>query len=64
MSLENGSLMQAKNTWPREVIFGSPGGFCAGVDRAVDSYREFVQTFPAGTVYSVGEPAHNPHVIH
>lgn len=48
--------------WPSKVIYGSPGGFCPGVDRSVSAYDQFVEANPGEVIYSVGEPAHNPYV--
>ena len=47
-------------SWPKKIYIG--GGMCAGVVRAQEAYRDFTRTHERGTVYSVGEPAHNPHV--
>lgn len=66
MSLELGRTTEAREIpeiWPKTVTYGSPGGFCAGVDRAVDAYRDFAEKYPNEQLYSVGVPAHNPHVI-
>lgn len=49
-------------SWPGVVKYGVPGGFCAGVERSVDAYRDFVNKHQGNAVYSVGKPAHNSHV--
>ncbi len=53
---------ETSRPWPKVVKVGLPGGFCAGVERSVNAYRNFVASHPKGSVYSVGEPAHNPYV--
>jgi 4-hydroxy-3-methylbut-2-en-1-yl diphosphate reductase len=51
-----------QSQWPQRIVYGEPGGFCAGLVRSVEAYRNFTDT-PDEVVYSVGEPAHNPYVI-
>ncbi len=63
MSFEASVAVEAARPWPKVVKIGLPGGFCAGVERSVQASRRFVETHPEGTVFFVGTPAHNPHVI-
>lgn len=62
MSAENPATLDTELSkhFPKQLYVG--GGMCAGVVRARDFYREFAKDHPRGTVYSVGQPAHNPHV--
>jgi 4-hydroxy-3-methylbut-2-enyl diphosphate reductase len=55
-------MIEQKRDWPK-VIVGRPCGYCVGVERAVEAYQNFVDTHEQGTVYSVGEPAHNPILV-
>ena len=45
------------------IFEAQPLGLCAGVVRAVNAYDSFVRENPGETIYSVGEPAHNTHII-
>ena len=62
MSLEASVVTEVARPWPKVVKYGLPGGFCAGVERSVKAYRDFVANHPNRRIYSVGEPAHNPYV--
>jgi 4-hydroxy-3-methylbut-2-en-1-yl diphosphate reductase len=53
---------QVSKNWPN-VVVGRPSGCCAGVERAILAYQELIDSNPTETVYSVGEPAHNPVII-
>lgn len=45
------------------VIEGFPRGLCAGVKRALAGYDMMISDAGGEPVYSVGEPAHNTHII-
>ena len=56
--------------WPSKVLVSNPHGFCAGVVRSIDGYRQAAADFKAAKeldpnleLYSIGQPAHNPDVI-
>jgi 4-hydroxy-3-methylbut-2-enyl diphosphate reductase len=55
-------MKESDRIWPN-VIVGRPFGYCVGVARAVEAYESFVDAHQKGTVYSVGEPAHNPILV-
>lgn len=47
---------------PTNIILAEPRGFCAGVKRSIEAYRETLDSNPGKKIYSVGEPAHNNRV--
>jgi 4-hydroxy-3-methylbut-2-enyl diphosphate reductase len=47
---------------PRKLVLASPRGYCAGVDRAVDTVRRALEHFGA-PVYVRKEIVHNAHVV-
>lgn len=58
------SLTEAASSSQQNAIFeAQPLGLCAGVIRAVKAYDDFVQANPGDIIFSVGEPAHNTHII-
>lgn len=46
-----------------QIIEGFPRGLCAGVKRALVGYDAMIADANGGFVYSVGEPAHNTHIV-
>lgn len=46
-----------------QILEGFPRGLCEGVKRALVGYDQMVKDANGDTVYSIGEPAHNTHII-
>lgn len=62
MNIEARVARELPSQWPTKILLAEPRGFCAGVVRSVEAYRQLLRDHPNQTIYSVGEPAHNTHV--
>ncbi len=69
--IEQQPQLEAPKTWPSKIIYPNPRGFCAGIVKSINMYDGDIEEYKAakaadpsiGKLLSLGQPAHNPHVI-
>jgi 4-hydroxy-3-methylbut-2-enyl diphosphate reductase len=60
--LEQEGLMSSEKSPAREIVLAQPRGFCAGVERAIETVRLSLKRYGA-PVYVLHEIVHNRHVL-